>query len=97
MRLIQDIRITYIHLHLLLPLLLLLRYSTNYHLESQDLKMIRQFSSMLEGNIFLHMFSILQKNFCQMISSSLFLEVFFSPLINSCSSFTWTIFLIFYL
>jgi len=46
-------RIIYIYLQLDLLLYrevvptLLIRYTTNYHLVSQDLKMIRQFSSLL--------------------------------------------------
>ena len=39
--------------------------------------MIRQFSSLIYGNIFLHMLSIPQKNFYQMISSSTFLQRLF--------------------
>jgi hypothetical protein len=62
MRLIQDIRIIYIYLQLDLLqykevlFILLVRYSTNYHLESHDLKIIRQFLSLLWGNIFLSIF-----------------------------------------
>jgi hypothetical protein len=61
-RLIQDIRIIYIYLQLDLLqykevlFILLVRYSTNYHPESHDLRMIRQFLSLLWGNIFLSIF-----------------------------------------
>ena len=93
-RLIQDIIINYAHnqfdvlLHWRVPPALLLRYSTNFHLEAQDLNTQRQFVRMLQGNTFLQNV----EEFYQVINSGLFLEEFYLP-ISSCSSFLSTIFL----